>query len=146
MRCRVDAARRQSIQVHHTATHLLHAALRNVLGVHVTQAGSLVESKRLRFDFTHPQALTQDELTSVVSFMNEAIHAQINVKVVDSEPLQAAIGRGAMSLFNEKYADHVRTVDIAGYSLELCGGTHIQNTKELFPIHILSEAAIASGK
>ncbi len=143
----VDARRRQDIMRNHTATHLLHAALRKILGVHVRQAGSLVAPDRLRFDFTHPEALTREEIQKVQDFVNQAI--------LDNEPLhkeekdlQQAIEEGAMALFGEKYGERVRTVVIgenAGTSYELCGGTHVDTTGEIGNFIIVSEGSVAAG-
>jgi alanyl-tRNA synthetase len=140
----VSAGLRHDTERHHTATHLLHAALREVLGAHVTQRGSLVSPDRLRFDFSHPQPMTAGELSSVESRVNDAIWADhpVTWEVV---PRDEAMARGAMALFGEKYGEEVRVVEIPGVSLELCGGTHLRHTGEAGLFRIVKEAGVASG-
>jgi alanyl-tRNA synthetase len=141
---RVAGAPRHDIERHHTATHLLHAALREVLGPHVTQRGSLVAPERLRFDFAHPEPLTPDELEAVEARVNEAIWADHPV-AWEIVPREEATARGAMALFGEKYGEEVRVVEIPGVSLELCGGTHLRHTGEAGLFRILRESGVASG-
>ncbi len=141
----VPAQRRLDIRRNHTATHLLHAALRTILGPHVVQAGSLVAPDRLRFDFTHPRALTPDELERIESLVNEKILDELEVRVYTDVPLEEARRRGAMMLFGEKYGERVRMVEIPGFSLELCGGTHLNNTVEAGLFKIVHEGSIAAG-
>lgn len=142
---KVDAVKRKSTTVHHSATHLLHAALRKVLGSHVAQKGSLVNADYLRFDFSHFSKLTNEELKHVEKIVNEKIRE--NIPVVTKEmPKDDAVNSGAMALFGEKYGDVVRVVIIdPGYSIELCGGTHVGATGELQFFRITSEGAIAAG-
>jgi alanyl-tRNA synthetase len=144
---RVDALRRQDIMRNHTATHLLHAELRTVLGEHARQAGSLVAPDRLRFDFTHPQAITADELERIEAGVNRDILGgyNLNIKI---KPLQQAIGEGATALFGEKYGEIVRTITIGGadpFSYELCGGTHVEETGDIGLFLITSEGSAAAG-
>ncbi|MGD8866404.1 MAG: alanine--tRNA ligase [Gemmatimonadales bacterium] len=143
VRAVVDEARRNT-QRHHTATHLLHAALRRVLGDHVTQAGSLVAPDRLRFDFTHTGPLSEAELDEVERLVNEQIWAD---KQVTKQFLgyREAVGKGAMALFGEKYGDTVRVVEVPGFSLELCGGCHVDTTGEIGLFKIVSESGSAAG-
>jgi alanyl-tRNA synthetase len=128
----------------HTATHLLHKVLQDVLGEHARQAGSAVRPDKLRFDFTHPQALTGDERAEIERRVNEAIFQNLPVRAY-STPIAEARRLGAMMLFGEKYGDEVRVVDIAGYSRELCGGTHVRATAEIGPFVITSESSVGSG-
>jgi alanyl-tRNA synthetase len=141
----VDAERRLAIMRNHTATHLLHAALRMTLGPHVTQAGSLVAADRLRFDFTHRQALSDSELAEVEDQVNRQISKSTPTRTHHNVPLEEARKLGAMMLFGEKYGDFVRVVEIPGYSLELCGGTHVGNIAEIGLFKITSEASSAGG-
>lgn len=141
----VDAQRRNDITRNHTATHLLHAALRNTLGTHVTQAGSLVAPERLRFDFTHSEAMRPEQLAEVERSVNEQIATAKLVGILDGVPIDVARGQGAMMLFGEKYGDRVRMVQIPDYSLELCGGCHVRNVAEIGMFKIISEASSASG-
>jgi alanyl-tRNA synthetase len=145
---RVDMDRRWDVMRHHTATHLLHAALRKVLGEHVRQKGSLVAPDRLRFDFTHNAYLTQDELDAVTAEVNAVILADLPVEVT-FKPLEEATREGAMALFGEKYGATVRTISIDEvenrFSYELCGGTHVASTAEIGPFVIISEGASAAG-
>jgi alanyl-tRNA synthetase len=128
----------------HTATHLLHHVLREVLGDHVLQAGSAVRPDKLRFDFTHPQALTTAERTDVEQRVNERVFANMPVRIYET-PIAEARKLGAMMLFGEKYGDIVRVVDIDGWSVELCGGTHVRSTAEIGPFVILGEGSVGSG-
>jgi alanyl-tRNA synthetase len=142
---KVDEKRRKSITRNHTATHLLHAALREALGKHVTQAGSLVAPDHLRFDFTHGKAMTAEELEKVERMVNEEALAAIAVAIHSDVPVDEAKEKGAMALFGEKYGDHVWMVEVPGFSLELCGGCHVRNTAEIGLFKILHEASAASG-
>jgi alanyl-tRNA synthetase len=128
----------------HTATHVLHKALRDVLGEHVKQAGSAVRPDKLRFDFTHPQALTAEERERVEESVNEIVFQNRPVRAFVT-PIEEARRLGAMMLFGEKYGDEVRVVEIDGYSRELCGGTHVRSTAEIGPFVILSEGSVGSG-
>jgi alanyl-tRNA synthetase len=140
----VDEERRQSTARNHTATHLLHAALRNVLGKHVAQAGSLVEPERLRFDFQHHQGMTDAEIQSVEDEVNCAVLADIPV-TKEIVPYKEAVAAGAMALFGEKYSDQVRVVTVEGVSKELCGGTHLDRTGEIGAFFIRQESAVGAG-
>jgi alanyl-tRNA synthetase len=128
----------------HTATHVLHQCLREVLGDHVKQAGSAVRPDKLRFDFTHTQALTRDERTEIEQRVNERIFENLPVRTYET-PIAEARKLGAMMLFGEKYGEIVRVVDIGGWSVELCGGTHVRSTAEIGPFAILSEGSVGSG-
>ena len=128
----------------HSATHLLHAALREVLGDHVQQRGSLVDPDRLRFDFGHQQALSEEELDRVEDLVNRQVRANHKV-VTEVMSIDKARARGAVALFGEKYDDEVRVVEMGGYSMELCGGTHVTRTGDIGNVRLVSEAGIASG-
>ncbi len=142
---KVDAAKRKRTEVHHTATHLLHAALRKTLGDHVAQKGSLVNEGELRFDFSHFAKMTDEEIAAVGRLVNEKIRENIPV-VIKEMPKDQAVSMGAMALFGEKYGDIVRVVIIdPAYSIELCGGTHVGATGELGIFKIRHEAAVAAG-
>jgi len=140
----IDAKRRMAIARNHTTTHLLHKALRNVLGSHVNQAGSLVEPDRLRFDFTHFSAMTPEELIKVETQVNEKILESLLVDIREMS-IEEAKKLGATALFGEKYGDVVRVVKIGDYSIELCGGTHLSVTSQAGFIKILGESGVASG-
>ena len=143
-RATVDAQRRQAIRRNHTATHVLHRALRIVLGDETHQAGSLVAPDRLRFDFSSAQALGQDGLQRVTEIANQIVLADEPVETAQSS-YQEAVAHGAMALFGEKYGAVVRVVTIPAYSAELCGGTHVRRTGEIGPILIVSEGSVGSG-
>ncbi|HET6253667.1 MAG TPA: alanine--tRNA ligase [Puia sp.] len=142
---KADADKRQQTEVHHSATHLLHAALRKTLGDHVAQKGSLVNSEQLRFDFSHFARMTEEEIAAVEGLVNEKIRENIPV-IIKEMPKDEAVRLGAMALFGEKYGDIVRVVIIdPAYSIELCGGTHVGATGELGIFKIRHEAAVAAG-
>ena len=149
----IDAGRRSALRAHHSATHLLHEALRQVCGDHVAQKGSLVEPNRLRFDFSHPHALTADELAQVEEIVNLRIRANSDVSTRVMTP-DEAVEQGALALFGEKYGDEVRVVSMGGdaehagrsaWSVELCGGTHVSQTGDIALLKITSESAVAGG-
>ncbi len=140
----VDARKRKAIEANHTATHLLHHALRTVLGTHVEQKGSYVNEEKLRFDFSHPVKLTEQEIRQVERLVNAAIREDYPLEEHREIPIEEAQAMGAMALFGEKYGDKVRTVRF-GESIELCGGTHAASTGRIGMINIMSEAAVAAG-
>ena len=141
---RIDTDRRKAIMRAHSATHLLQAALREVLGDHVHQAGSLVEPDRLRFDLTHFSAITPEELERVNEIVGDWILDGMDVTVSEMSMAQAKAS-GATALFSEKYGDVVRVVNMGGKSVELCGGTHVDNTAKIGPFRITGESSVASG-
>ncbi len=140
----VDAKLRQDTMRNHSATHLMHAALRELLGGHVQQKGSLVEPDKLRFDFSHTESVTADELNQIESLVNQKIYENhsVDVEVTD---MDSAKEKGAMALFGEKYGDEVRVLSMSPFSVELCGGTHVVRTGDIGPFKITSEAGIAAG-
>lgn len=140
----IDTARRQAIRLNHTATHLLHAALKKGLGKHVQQKGSLVDAERARFDFSHGQALTSAELHTIEALVNSKILENIVVKT-EEMPMQHAIDAGAVALFGEKYNETVRVLSVDDFSKELCGGTHVRQTGDIGLFKIVSEYGVASG-
>lgn len=140
----IETKRRKGVEKNHTATHLLHAALHNIIGKHATQAGSLNEQDFLRFDFTHFEAVTAEELRRIEEEVNEQIWNAIPVVTVETD-IDTAKEMGAMALFGEKYGKEVRVVTIGDYSVELCGGTHVSNTAEIGIFKILKEEGIGSG-
>lgn len=144
VRAEVDRAEREDIVKNHTATHLLHKALKEVLGGHVNQAGSLVEGARLRFDFSHFGAITPEELSDIEHRVNAQIWRGLDV-VIENKPIDEAKAMGAMALFGEKYGNIVRVVQVGDYSLELCGGCHVSNTSQIGIFKLLSESGIGSG-
>ncbi len=141
---KVDEKQRFRTSCNHTATHLLHQALRKILGTHVEQKGSAVHSKHLRFDFSHFSKVTPEELQEVQDFVNARIKGRIPLKEHRNIPMQEALDKGAMALFGEKYGDAVRMIQF-GKSKELCGGTHVQNTSDIWHFKIISEGAVAAG-
>jgi alanyl-tRNA synthetase len=140
----VESRRRQGLRQHHTGTHLLHAALRRVLGTHVAQAGSLVAPDHLRFDFSHGASVKDSELEDVESLVNEQVQANVVVSPAEMD-LQEALESGAMALFGEKYGDRVRVIRIGDFSTELCGGTHLDATGQIGLFKVTDEGAVASG-
>jgi len=144
LNARVDGARRQSIVLNHSATHLLHAALREELGTHVQQKGSLVAPDRLRFDFSHFQPITPEQLARIERRVNAQIRANEQAEIHEMG-MQEALDFGAMALFGEKYGDNVRVLKMGGFSIELCGGTHVDRAGDIGLFKILSEGGISSG-
>ena len=143
--CRVDGERRSNVIRNHTATHLLHAALRTVVGDHVQQKGSLVAPDRLRFDISHYEKVSPQQLVDVEGIVQDWILRDAEVQIHDDISLDEAKSRGAMALFGEKYGDRVRMVEIPDFSLELCGGIHCQRTGEIGPMIIVGEGSVSSG-
>jgi len=144
VRLSVDGQKRRITQGNHTATHLLQAALRKVLGTHVKQAGSFVGPDKLRFDFSHFEAPSPEALAAVEEEVNRAVFSAVPVRW-EQLPYEDAVAAGAMAFFGEKYADVVRMVTVEGVSRELCGGTHVRNTAEIGLFRLLSESALAAG-
>ena len=146
---KIDDERRDNIRAYHSATHLLHESLRRVLGKHVTQKGSLVESERLRFDFSHMKPILSEEIDKVEAYVNSMIESKSEVKTRIMTPKEA-VENGALALFGEKYGDEVRVLSMGDeknkhFSTELCGGTHVKNTAEIGKLKIISQSSIASG-
>ena len=144
VQAQVDAAQRQGTALHHSATHLMHAALRQILGTHVTQKGSLVDAQRLRFDFSHFQPVTPEQLEAVERQVNAWIRANVAVETTIMAPADA-IAAGAMALFGEKYGDRVRVLRMGDFSTELCGGTHVQRVGDIGLFKIVAESGVAAG-
>ncbi len=145
---KVDIGRRKDVERNHTATHLLQSALRQILGKHVTQRGSLVEPERLRFDYSHLTAVSKDQLREIQNIVNEGIRNNLPVMSLDNVPFRRAIDEGALALFEEKYGDTVRMLKIGSenfVSVELCGGTHVRFTGEIGLFYIVSESSIGTG-
>ena len=140
----VSATRRLATAAHHSATHLLHAALRRILGTHVVQRGSLVGPERLRFDFSHPKPVAALEISAIEQSVNEAIRANTEV-TIQHMALAEAVDKGAMALFGEKYGDEVRVIAMGEHSTELCGGTHVNRTGDIGLFKVLAETAVGSG-
>lgn len=141
---KIDVDRREDIKRNHSATHLLNKALKTVLGNHINQAGSLVTDERLRFDFTHYEAITKEQLSEIERIVNKSIYDNLPVNINEMS-LKESQEIGAVGLFEDKYKDIVRVVDMGGYSTELCGGTHVNNSSEIMMFKILSESGIAAG-
>jgi alanyl-tRNA synthetase len=141
---KVNTDLRTSTSKNHSATHLMHLALRTVLGTHVEQKGSLVNPNYLRFDFSHFSKVTDEELRQVEASVNAQIEAQLQLREYRNIPIQEALAKGAMALFGEKYGDSVRMIEF-GDSKELCGGIHVKNTAEIWHFKIVSEGAVAAG-
>ena len=140
----VDSERRNRISLNHSATHLLHAALRQLLGTHVVQKGSLVSDSALRFDFAHPEAISKKQLTDIERLVNQKVRANFLIQT-DIMDVEAAKAKGAMALFGEKYADQVRVLTMGDFSIELCGGIHAKRTGDIGLFKIISETAVAAG-
>ncbi len=141
---RVDETRRVNVVRHHSATHLLHAALRDILGTHVQQKGSMVGPDRLRFDFSHPQPMSPDEMREVEAWVNKHIVANVPAKI-EEMAYDDAIASGALAFFGDKYGDQVRVVRFGDFSVELCGGTHVERMGDIGPFKIVSEGGVSSG-
>ncbi|GJD06522.1 Alanine--tRNA ligase [Galdieria sulphuraria] len=144
VRSEIDRERRNRLRVHHTATHLLHAALKLCIDKSISQAGSLVDVERLRFDFSCPRSLTEEDLFKLEDIINRWVMEGHDTQTL-TMPYDEALQKGAIAMFNEKYESNVRVVDIPGVSMELCGGTHVENTREIGLFKITSESGIASG-
>ena len=140
----VDSERRNRISLNHSATHLLHAALRQLLGTHVVQKGSLVSDSALRFDFAHPEAISKKQLTDIERLVNQKVRSNFLIQT-DIMDVEAAKAKGAMALFGEKYADQVRVLTMGDFSIELCGGIHAKRTGDIGLFKIISETAVAAG-
>jgi alanyl-tRNA synthetase len=146
---KIDIVRRNNIRAYHSATHLLHESLRRVLGEHVTQKGSLVQSDRLRFDFSHMKPITEEEIKKIETYVNSIIQKKSEVKTRIMTPKEA-VENGALALFGEKYGDEVRVLSMGDedgkfFSTELCGGTHVLNTADIGKFKIISQSSIAAG-
>jgi alanyl-tRNA synthetase len=144
VRAEVDRSRREAVMRSHDATHLLHAALRDVVGLHVKQAGSLVNPDRFRFDFSHYAALSDEILAQVEDEVNDVIRQDLPIKT-SVMPLDEALRRGALAFFGDKYGETVRVVEVPGFSMELCGGTHAQSTGSIGVLKVVQERGIAAG-
>lgn len=144
VKAQIDRDRRNAIAVSHTATHLLHSGLRSILGTHVAQAGSLVQSGRLRFDFNHFEAVSSEQLREIESYVNEKVRTNDTIETNEMS-LDNAKEKGALAFFGDKYGDIVRVVQVGEYSIELCGGTHVDVTGELGYVKLISENSIAAG-
>ena len=144
VQAKIDTPHRKAVAVSHTATHLLHSGLRQVLGTHVGQAGSLVEAGRLRFDFSHYESVSSEQLRDIEEFVNEKIRGN-DALAISEMPLDDAKAKGALAFFGDKYGDIVRVVQAGDYSVELCGGTHVGATGELGFVKLMSESSIAAG-
>src|SRR5262249_22300555 len=141
---RIDAKRREAIRLNHSATHLLHAALRHQLGAHVRQAGSLVTPERLRFDFTQDSRLSEERLAELEDEVNEHIRQNLEVDVAEMS-FDDAIKSGALAFFGDKYGDRVRVLRMGDYSVELCGGTHVARTGDIGVFKLRGESAVGAG-
>jgi alanyl-tRNA synthetase len=144
VRLNVDAEKRQATALNHTATHILHGALREVLGDHIKQAGSMVSPDRLRFDFTHFSHVTPEQITQIEALVNQRIRANVTVRT-DEMDAEEALGTGATALFEERYGDRVRVVSLSDFSKELCGGTHTRRTGDIGLFKIVTETSVAAG-
>ena len=145
VKAEINTERRRAIVSNHSATHLMHSALRNILGEHVQQKGSLVNEEKLRFDFSHKQKLSESEITKIEQEVNQAITSAEDTQIIETS-IEESQKLGAIAFFGEKYGDQVRVLKIAGdYSTELCGGTHVKNSSEIKSFKIISETSISSG-